>query len=171
MFWVTFNLIWSQFLETLYSPLKIFSTAKMECLFVGSKFVHPRYTSSRLDHSRARCLLYFASVKGRLLSRKRLLINLVTASCERNCSDENLISKTGRVDRGTTVYMSPEIVVQGKSKFNASLHELMLSDMWSLGMTVFTMIKPSLKFPFILEIRSSSEHIDGGHKNYLTLEI
>ena len=47
-------------------------------------------------------------------------------------------SKTGRVDRGTTVFMSPEILVQGESKFNASLPELMLSDMWSLGMTVFT---------------------------------
>ena len=70
-----------------------------------------------------------------------------------------LASKTGRVDRGTTVFMSPEILVQGESKFNASLPELMLSDMWSLGMTVFTMINPSLKCPFLLEIRSSSEQI------------
>lgn len=37
--WVTFNLNLSQFLETLYSPLKIFSTAKMESLFSSLRWV------------------------------------------------------------------------------------------------------------------------------------
>lgn len=55
--------------------------------------------------------------------------------------------------------MSPEILVQGENKFQASLQHLMLSDIWSLGMTLFTMINPSLKCPYLLEIRSTTENI------------
>ena len=39
-----------------------------------------------------------------------------------------LASKTGRIDRGTAVYMSPEILVEGEGNFQASISELMLSD-------------------------------------------
>ena len=70
-----------------------------------------------------------------------------------------LATKTKRVDRGTAVYMSPEILVQDNSTFEASLHNLMASDIWALGMTFFTMINPSLKCPCLLEIRSSKETI------------
>lgn len=57
------------------------------------------------------------------------------------------------------MYMSPEILVQGEGKFDASPSELMLSDIWSLGMTLFSMINPSLKSPFLLEIRSAPEKL------------
>lgn len=71
-----------------------------------------------------------------------------------------LASKTRRVDRGTAVFMSPEILVKDGPKFNqASLHDLMVSDIWSLGMTFFMMINPNLKCPFLLEIRSSQDKI------------
>ena len=56
--------------------------------------------------------------------------------------------------------MSPEILVKDGPKFNqASLHDLMVSDIWSLGMTFFTMINPNLKRPYLLEIRSSEKNI------------
>lgn len=71
-----------------------------------------------------------------------------------------LASKTRRVDRGTAVFMSPEILDKDGPKFNeASLQDLMLSDIWSLGMTFFTMVNPNLKCPYLLEIRSSGEKI------------
>lgn len=37
----------------------------------------------------------------------------------------------------------------------ASIDDLILSDVWALGMIVFTMINPSLECPYILEIRSA----------------
>ena len=71
-----------------------------------------------------------------------------------------LASKTRRVDRGTEVFISPEILVKDGHKFNqASLHDLMVSEIWSLGMTFFTMINPNLKCPYLLEIRSCEEKI------------
>lgn len=70
-----------------------------------------------------------------------------------------LASKTGRIDRGTAVYMSPEILAQDEGNFQVSVSELMLSDIWALGMTLFTMINPNLKGPFLLEIRSAPEKI------------
>ena len=71
-----------------------------------------------------------------------------------------LASETQRVDRGTAVFMSPEILVKDGSKFNqVSLNDLMVSDIWSLGMTFFTMINPNLKCPYLLEIRSCEKNI------------
>ena len=71
-----------------------------------------------------------------------------------------LASKTRRVDRGTAVFMSPEILVKDGSKFNqVSLNDLMVSDIWSLGMTFFKMINLNLKCPYLLEIRSSEKNI------------
>ena len=56
--------------------------------------------------------------------------------------------------------MSPEILVKDAPKFNqASLHDLKVSDIWSLGMTFFTMINSNLKCPYLLEIRSSEKNI------------
>lgn len=71
-----------------------------------------------------------------------------------------LASKTRRVDWGSLVFMSPEILVKDGSKFNqASLDNLMVPDIWSLRMTSFTMINPNMKCPYLLEIRSSEKNI------------
>ena len=58
------------------------------------------------------------------------------------------------------MYMSSEILVQDEGNFYASIHQLMLSDIWSLGMTFFTMINPSLKCSCPLQIRSVPERIN-----------
>ena len=55
--------------------------------------------------------------------------------------------------------MSPEILVQDDNSFEASLHNLMTSHKWSLGMTFFTMVNPNIKCPYLLEIRSAKETI------------
>ena len=69
-------------------------------------------------------------------------------------------TKTKRVDRGTPVFMSPEILVQGDKSFEASLDNMKSADIWALGMTFFTMINPNVKCPYLLEIRSSEEVIE-----------
>ena len=51
--------------------------------------------------------------------------------------------------------MAPERLVKEKLVQCASIDDLILSDVWALGMIVFTMINPSLKCPNILEIRSA----------------
>ena len=55
-----------------------------------------------------------------------------------------LSSKTTTVDRGTIVFMAPELLV----KENASL------DLWNLGMIFFTMLNPNLKTPYVIKVRS-----------------
>ena len=58
-----------------------------------------------------------------------------------------IASKTTNIDRGTVVYMAPELLVIEKLVPCASIDDLALSDVWALGMIVFTMINPSLKCP------------------------
>lgn len=59
------------------------------------------------------------------------------------------------IDRGTVVYMAPELLVEEKIVPCASIDDLILSDVWALGMIVFTRINPSLKCRYILDIRSA----------------
>lgn len=69
-------------------------------------------------------------------------------------------TNTKRLDRGTAVYMSPEILLQDNKSFGASLDNMKASDIWALGMTFFTMMNPNVKCPYLLEIRSSEETIE-----------
>lgn len=66
-----------------------------------------------------------------------------------------LASKTNNVDRGTVVYMAPEILVEKLRITGATISDLFLVDIWALGMIIFAMINPNLKHPFRLEIRSA----------------
>ena len=65
-----------------------------------------------------------------------------------------LSSKTTTVDRGTVVFMAPELLVKEKLIQNASVADLILADLWALGMIFFTMLNPSLKTPYVIEVRS-----------------
>ena len=65
-----------------------------------------------------------------------------------------LASKTNSVDRGTVVYMAPELLLKERALSNASIDDLKLADIWAVGMIFFTMVNPNLKCPYILEIRS-----------------
>ena len=66
-----------------------------------------------------------------------------------------LASKTNNIDRGTVVYMAPETLVEKMRISGATISDLFLVDIWALGMIIFTMINPNLKYPFRLEIRSA----------------
>ena len=66
-----------------------------------------------------------------------------------------LASKTNNIDRGTVVYMAPETLVKKMRISNATISDLFLVDIWTLGMIIFTMINPNLKYPFRSEIRSA----------------
>ena len=63
-----------------------------------------------------------------------------------------LASKTN-VDRGTLIYMAPELLLKELALSTASIDDLTLANIWALGMIFFTMINPSLKSPYILDIR------------------
>ena len=65
-----------------------------------------------------------------------------------------LASKTNNVDRGTVVYIAPELLLKETALSIASIDDLKLAVIWALGMIFFTMINPNLKSPYILEIRS-----------------
>jgi serine/threonine protein kinase len=61
-----------------------------------------------------------------------------------------LTSKTGRVNRGTPIFMAPELLVKGIRLNEASLEDLKKADIWAYGMIVFSVINPGLKHPFEL---------------------
>ena len=56
-------------------------------------------------------------------------------------------SKTNNVDRGTVVYMAPELLLKEMALSTSSIDDLRLADIWALGMAFFTMINPNLKSP------------------------
>lgn len=68
-----------------------------------------------------------------------------------------LKSKTTRLDRGTPVFMAPELQLSDGCQ-SASTNELMQADIWSFGMTIFSIINPNLTTPFSVEIKKSSKH-------------
>ena len=51
-----------------------------------------------------------------------------------------LSSKTTTVDRGTAVFIAPELLVKEKLTQNASVADLILADLWALWMIFFTML-------------------------------
>ena len=69
------------------------------------------------------------------------------------------------------MYMAPEILLPEKQPSKASMGDLMLCDTWALGMTIFTMINPCLKCPYLSKIKESGEAsiiLQGGIKNFIT---
>ena len=54
-------------------------------------------------------------------------------------------TKTTNVDRGTVVYMAPEILLNDLPKTGVSISDLLLVDIWAIGMIFFCLINPSLK--------------------------
>ena len=65
-----------------------------------------------------------------------------------------LASNTRNVDRGTVMYMAPEILVEDLRISPASISELILADVRALGMVLFSLINPNMKCPYLLEVRS-----------------
>ena len=61
-----------------------------------------------------------------------------------------LSSKTSTVDRGTVVYMAPELLVKEELIQNASVADLILADLWALGMIIFTILNPS-RYRYVLQ--------------------
>lgn len=55
--------------------------------------------------------------------------------------------------RGTPVYMAPEI--HNDTLVNASLADLMKTDIWSLGILAYAMINPNLINPYDKEVEAS----------------
>ena len=50
--------------------------------------------------------------------------------------------------------MGPELLVKEKLIQNSSVAHLILADLWALGINFFMMLNPSLKTPYVIEVRS-----------------
>ena len=66
------------------------------------------------------------------------------------------------------VYMSPELLVEEKRLTKASIADLMMADVWALGMVIFMLLNPSLKSPYILEMRSEGVRNREQLKKFIT---
>ena len=64
-----------------------------------------------------------------------------------------LTSKTSRINRGTPVFMAPEILIKNWSVRKASLPFLQKADLWSFEMVVFCIINPGLNHPYELNMQ------------------
>ena len=57
---------------------------------------------------------------------------------------------TSNIIRGTPAYRAPELFRQNGSKL--SLEDLKAVDVWALGMLLFVIINPDLKYPYQFEL-------------------
>ena len=64
-----------------------------------------------------------------------------------------LTSKTNRIDRGTPVFMAPEVLLENLSAGKASVPFMQKADIWAFGMIVFCIINPGLKHPYELNMQ------------------
>lgn len=67
-----------------------------------------------------------------------------------------LASKVGKIDRGSPVYMSPQIILPELRPVQATIEDLKASDVWALGMVFFVVANPSFKYPYMEEIEQES---------------
>ena len=77
-------------------------------------------------------------------------------------------SKATTVDRGTVVYTSPELLVEEKCLTKASIADLIITNVWALRMVIFTLLSPSLKSPYILEMRAEGVRTQEQLKKFIT---
>ena len=61
-----------------------------------------------------------------------------------------LSTKADNTDKGTIPFMAPEIL-PGGCLIKPKLEDLFKVDIWALGMTLFTILNPDLRYPFMLE--------------------
>ena len=69
-----------------------------------------------------------------------------------------LNSRTRHVNRGTPVYMAPELLVGDIQLPFANLEDLKRADMWALGMTLFVLLNPGSKYPYKREFEQPRDH-------------
>ena len=62
------------------------------------------------------------------------------------------------IERGTKLFMAPEIILEGKLNY-AAIDDLKAIDIWALGMTFFSIINPDVEFPYEVQLNLSSEKL------------
>ena len=68
-----------------------------------------------------------------------------------------LNSQTLRVNRGTPVYQAPEFLV-GKTRLSvATIEDMKRADVWALGISLFVLLNPSVKYPYHKEIERAMD--------------
>ena len=56
-------------------------------------------------------------------------------------------TKMKNINRGTAVYIAPEILAKGCRSTSASVEDLMKADIWAYSLVVFSLTNPGLKHP------------------------
>ena len=64
-------------------------------------------------------------------------------------------SQTNNVNRGTPVYMAPEVYVEAIRLPSVGLEDLKRVDIWALGMLLFAILNPSTKYPYRQKIEDA----------------
>ena len=59
-------------------------------------------------------------------------------------------------------------MVEEKRLTKASIADLIIADVWALGMVIFTLLNPSLKSPYILEMRAEGVRTQEQLKKFIT---
>ena len=63
-------------------------------------------------------------------------------------------TSTTNLNRGSPVYMAPEALLGNGG--SANLHDLQMMDIWSLGMTMFHLLNPNIRYPYSIEIENQT---------------
>ncbi|XP_028404026.1 probable myosin light chain kinase DDB_G0284661 [Dendronephthya gigantea] len=80
-----------------------------------------------------------------------------------------LQSKTDSINRGTPSYMAPEIHLN--KIFQASQEDLKKTDIWSLGMVMYTLVNPNVPGPYFVEFGESGIVTDAALQDLLKREV
>ena len=70
-----------------------------------------------------------------------------------------LVSKVSSVDRGSPVYMAPEILLKDRRPSHATVEDLKSADIWALGMVLFVLCNPDVAYPYEAEIKKELDLI------------
>ena len=60
---------------------------------------------------------------------------------------------TSNIARGTPVYRAPELFSHDSEGSKLAIQDLKAVDIWALGMVLFVLINPDLKYPFQIELK------------------
>jgi len=72
-------------------------------------------------------------------------------------------TRTSHIKRGSPAFWSPE-VMSNNNGLPATMHDLIQSDIWALGMTIYSLINPDIRHPYAEELSVDKAHLSAMDK-------